>query len=62
MKKFASIFALTLIANNQALKISETVGDQAQMGQKLNAKLRAPTISSITSEFQGVNSSANSVQ
>ena len=49
MKKFASIFALTLIATTQALKISETVGEQAQMGQKLNTKLGAPTISSITS-------------
>ena len=62
MKKFASIFALTLIASTQALKISETVGEQAQMGQKLNTKLGAPTISSITSQIQGVSSSTNSVQ
>ena len=62
MKKFASIFALTVFATIQALKITETIGEQAQMGQKLKTKLGAPTISSIASEIQGVSSSSASVQ
>ena len=62
MKKFASIFSLTVFATTQALKITETIGEQARIGQKLESKLGAPNILSIISEIQGANSSASSVQ
>jgi hypothetical protein len=36
------------------LKISETIGDQAKMGQKLEASLGASNIASITSEISQI--------
>ena len=62
MKKFASIFALTVYASTMALKINEAIGEQTRIGQKLESKLGAPNILSIKSEIQGANSSASSVQ